>query len=145
MHDLGTKDLNEIKNILVYEVLNTSGFLEPIKNEYKGYEIMNELNNQADEIGKKYLLKKEQEEKKLQEIKEKNQPPPPPPPQINYFQATPYTGVSIVDGLKAIGECRTYDYRAIIAARNGINGYTGTPQQNTHMLNLLKQGKLIKP
>ena len=106
---------------------------------------MNELNNQADEIGKKYLLKKEKEEKKLQEIKDKNQPPPPPPPQINYFQATPYTGPSIMDGLKAIGEIRTYDYRATIAAKNGINDYKGTSEQNTHMLNLLKQGKLIKP
>lgn len=79
----------------------------------------------------------------IEEIK--NRPPPPPPPQVNYFKETPYTGVSIVDGLAAIGEIRTYEYRAQIAAVNGISGYTGTPEQNTHMLNLLKQGRLIKP
>lgn len=79
----------------------------------------------------------------IEEIK--NRPPPPPPHQVNYFKATPYTGVSIVDGLAAIGEIRTYEYRAQNAAVNGISGYTGTPEQNTHMLNLLKQGRLIKP
>ena len=75
----------------------------------------------------------------------RNPPPPPPPPPSNYFRATPYTGVSIVDGLAAIGEPRSYDYRAQIAARNGIGGYVGSPAQNTHMLNLLKQGRLLKP
>lgn len=36
-------------------------------------------------------------------------------------------------------------YRSKIAAVNNITGYRGTPAQNTQMLNLLKQGKLIKP
>ena len=52
------------------------------------------------------------------------------------FQRTWYTGISIVDGLKALGSNRTYVYRAQIAARNGIQGYSGTP--NAHMLNSLK-------
>ena len=180
--NLGTKDINEIKKILIKEVENTPRFFDAIKNESQKKEIMKELEKKAEEIGKKYLMKKAEEEKVFRELNEKNKkkaeelqkhfennlnkisqennnlkreieelkrkqtpPPPPPPPQVNYFRATPYTGVSIVDGLAAIGEPRTYDYRAQIAARNGIGGYVGSPEQNTHMLNLLKQGRLIKP
>ena len=62
-----------------------------------------------------------------------------------YFPATPYRGVSIVDGLRAIGSDASYGYRERIAARNGIGGYVGSPQQNTHMLNLLKNGQLLRP
>ena len=50
-----------------------------------------------------------------------------------------------IDGLRAIGENMTYNYRAQIAHRNGINNYIGSLEQNMLMLNLLKQGKLIKP
>ena len=39
----------------------------------------------------------------------------------------------------------TYDYRCKIAAANGISNYTGTAVQNITILNLLKEGKLIKP
>jgi len=64
---------------------------------------------------------------------------------VKYFKK--YTGrsVSIVDALASIGEKSSYAYRKTIAKANHINGYTGTPSQNTKMLNLLKQGKLIKP
>ena len=180
--NLGTKDINEIKKILIKEVENTPRFFDAIKNESQKKEIMKELEKKAEEIGKKYLMKKAEEEKVFRELNEKNKkkaeelqkhfennlnkisqennnlkreieelkrkqtpPPPPPPPQVNYFRATPYTGVSIVDGLAAIGEPRSYDYRAQIAARNGIGGYVGSPAQNLHMLSLLKQGRLIKP
>ena len=142
--DLGTKDLNEIKNILVEEVINTPNFFDAVKNESQEEEIMKELGNYAETIGKNYL-KRIKEDISPSPSPSPSSPPPPPPPQVNYFKATPYTGVSIVDGLAAIGEIRTYDYRAQIAEKNGISGYKGTPEQNTHMLNLLKQGKLIKP
>lgn len=58
-----------------------------------------------------------------------------------------YTGksVSIVDGLAAVKASFTYSYRAKIAKANGIKLYVGTAKQNGTMLNLLKQGKLIKP
>ena len=59
-----------------------------------------------------------------------------PPPKPECLPRTPYTGISIVDGFEAIGANRTYVYRAQIAARNGIQGYSGTP--NAHMLNSLK-------
>ena len=65
--------------------------------------------------------------------------------QAQYFPRTPYGGCSIVDGLEAIGSNSSYNYRCAIAARNGIQGYTGTPGQNTHMLNLLKNGQLLRP
>ena len=65
--------------------------------------------------------------------------------QQQYFPATPYGGCSIVDGLKTIGANSSYNYRCAIAARNGIGGYTGKPHENTHMLNLLKQGRLLRP
>lgn len=39
----------------------------------------------------------------------------------------------------------TYDYRCKIASANGISNYTGTAEQNITILNLLKEGKLIKP
>ena len=57
-----------------------------------------------------------------------------------------YTGdsVSIVDALKSLGIDSSYDYRLKIAKANGINDYIGLPLQNTKMLNMLKDGKLIK-
>lgn len=58
-----------------------------------------------------------------------------------------YTGksVSLVDALNSLGYRSTYPYRRSIAAANGISNYMGLPYQNTKMLNLLKQGKLIRP
>ena len=50
-----------------------------------------------------------------------------------------------MDGLKSIGANSTYNYRCLIAAKNGIVGYGGSPEQNTHMLNLLKNGNLLRP
>ena len=66
-------------------------------------------------------------------------------PDLQYFPPTPYKDYSIVDGLKAIGADSSYDYREKIAEKNGIESYLGTPQQNTVMLKLLKEGKLLKP
>lgn len=52
---------------------------------------------------------------------------------------------SFVDGLKEIGADSSKEYRATIAKKNGISFYTGTASQNTKLLNLLREGKLIKP
>lgn len=67
------------------------------------------------------------------------------PNNVNYFKK--YTGdsPSIVDALKAIGEKSSYFYRLKVARANGIKYYIGSRKQNINMLNLLKQGKLIKP
>lgn len=64
---------------------------------------------------------------------------------VKYFKKYNGTTTSIVNALKGIGENSTFTYRSKIAKANGIKGYIGTAKQNTTMLNLLKQGKLIKP
>lgn len=59
-----------------------------------------------------------------------------------------YTGNShsIVDALHSIGITdASIPYRKKIAIKNGIENYSGTAAQNTKLLQLLKQGKLIKP
>lgn len=59
-----------------------------------------------------------------------------------------YTGNShsIVDALHSIGITdASIPYRKKIAAKNGIENYSGTAAQNLKLLQLLKEGKLIKP
>ena len=62
-----------------------------------------------------------------------------------YFPA--YTGASpsIAAALDALGIDSSYAGRAEIAAANGMGGYRGTAAQNTRLLELLKQGRLIRP
>lgn len=63
-----------------------------------------------------------------------------------YFSKCASSYTSIVDALKSVGCTDTsLTYRKKIAAANGISNYSGTASQNISMLNLLKQGKLIKP
>lgn len=64
---------------------------------------------------------------------------------VTYFEKSSYTGPSIVDALKSIKVDSSFRYRALIAAKNGITGYKGTAEQNIKLLDLFKQGKLIKP
>ena len=63
-------------------------------------------------------------------------------PKVNYLSNTTYTGVSIVDALKEIGVDSSYQYRARLAEVNDISDYRGTAEQNTRMLELLKNGRL---
>ena len=67
------------------------------------------------------------------------------PIDSTYYPA--FTGVtnSIVTALQTLKVDSNFNYRKKIAGANGISNYTGTAVQNTKMLNLLKQGKLIKP
>lgn len=81
-------------------------------------------------------------EDKLNEGKVDPTPTPVPAPSGNGYLYANYNGSSIVDALKSIGYDSSYNSRKNLAALNGISGYTGTPSQNTTMLNLLKQGKL---
>lgn len=68
------------------------------------------------------------------------------PRKVNqYYPKYTGTSVSIIDGLKAVGEKDTSKaHRSEIAAANNIPNYTGTAAQNRAMLNLLKAGKLVK-
>lgn len=59
-----------------------------------------------------------------------------------YLSNTSYTGVSIVDALNEIGVDSSFSYRSKLASTNGISNYTGTAEQNTQLLNLLKNGTL---
>ena len=63
---------------------------------------------------------------------------------VKYYP--PYLGksASIVDALASLGVNASKDNRRKIAAANGIPSYSGTAQENTYLLNLLKHGKLIK-
>ena len=61
-----------------------------------------------------------------------------------YLENSSYKGDSIVDALKQIGVDSSFEHRKKIAERNNITNYRGTPEQNTKLLNLLKQGKLKK-
>jgi len=66
------------------------------------------------------------------------------PGRIIYFRKYSGNSKSIVDALKSIGEDNDFDYRKKIAIANNIKNYTGSSTQNTKLLNLLKEGKLIK-
>ena len=63
-------------------------------------------------------------------------------PKVSYYPA--FNNVSIVDGLKSIGVDSSFSYRTKIANKNGINDYRGTAEQNIKLLELAKNGKLIK-
>lgn len=67
------------------------------------------------------------------------------PNKLNYFKKYTGNSVSIVDALKFLKEQSSYDYRSKIASVNGIKNYVGTSVQNNTLLNLLKQGILLKP
>jgi len=61
-----------------------------------------------------------------------------------YLSNTTYKGTSIVDALNEINVDSSFTYRSQLANANGINNYKGTADQNTQLLNLLKNGSLIK-
>lgn len=67
-----------------------------------------------------------------------------PAPVVEYYPQYKGNTKSIVDALKSIGVNSTYAHRKKIAAKNNIKLYIGTGKQNTKMLDLLKNGKLIK-
>ena len=56
------------------------------------------------------------------------------------LQLFAYTGNSIVDYLKSVGQDSSYSARKEIAKSLGISNYTGTASQNTQMLNTLRSG-----
>ena len=82
---------------------------------------------------KLFLTPVEKEEKKPMEKE-----------NIVYFKK--YTGKhdGIVKILDAKGYDSSFESRAKIAKLNGIKDYTGTAEQNTKMVKLIKAGKLIK-
>ena len=73
----------------------------------------------------------------------------PTAPTTNYFPKYNGKSNSLVDALKSLGINSALSYRGKIAQANGIVKksalYIGLKSHNEKMLNLLKQGKLIKP
>lgn len=69
----------------------------------------------------------------------------PAAPKVEYYARYFGTTASIVTALNSLGIGSSFANRKKIAAANGISGYLGTAAQNTRLLNLLKQGKLVKP
>lgn len=65
--------------------------------------------------------------------------------KVSYFPKYKGESKSLVDALKSLDIDSSKTYRKKIAAANGIKNYTYTSRQNTSLLILLKQGKLIKP
>lgn len=68
-----------------------------------------------------------------------------PAPVVNYFPKCGSSFTSLYPALESIGVNCDWELHKKIAALNGIEGFTGTVAQNTQLLNLLKQGKLIMP
>jgi GH24 family phage-related lysozyme (muramidase) len=63
---------------------------------------------------------------------------------IIYYPACDKSYDSIVNALNSIGVDSSITNRGKIAELNGISNFSGTAEQNTKLLNLLKEGKLIK-
>lgn len=58
--------------------------------------------------------------------------------EVNLPNLANYNGVSIVDALNSVGYNSSYSSRKELAGKLGIANYTGTAEQNTQMLNLLR-------
>lgn len=71
--------------------------------------------------------------------------PTKPVSTVNYYPRYFGTSGSIVTALNTVGVASSFNNRKKIAKANGITAYLGTAAQNIKLLNLLKQGKLIKP
>ncbi len=65
-------------------------------------------------------------------------------PKVEYYKRYFGTTSSIVTALNSLKIGSSFANRKKIAKANGITLYIGTAAQNTKLLNLLKQGKLIK-
>lgn len=63
---------------------------------------------------------------------------------VYYYDKYTGSSVSLVEALQSSHIDSSMNNRKNIAVRNGITNYSGTAEQNTQLLNLLKQGKLIK-
>ena len=66
-------------------------------------------------------------------------------PDERFFPACADSFNTLAAALESVGADASYAYRKEIAAANQITGYSGTIDQNTQMLSLLKAGKLLRP
>jgi len=64
----------------------------------------------------------------------------PQQPQQAIFGPSSYQGPSVVDYLSSVGQANDFGSRSELARNLGITNYTGTADQNTRMLELLRSG-----
>lgn len=64
---------------------------------------------------------------------------------VNCYPAYDGSSDSLAQALAALGVNASFANRKIIAKANGISAYLGTAKQNTDLLSLLKNGRLLKP
>ncbi|MDE6036317.1 MAG: RICIN domain-containing protein [Ruminococcus sp.] len=96
----------------------------------------------ADEKGLRNRRKKEAD------LFFKDEPAPEPEPVPSggeYFPKCDSGYKSLIDALDSLGIDSSKAYRKRIAEANGISDYSYSSEQNTYMLNLLKEGRLINP
>lgn len=65
--------------------------------------------------------------------------------KLEYYPKCDAKYNSLVDALNSLKINSSKEYRLVLAKSNGITNYNYTATQNNTLLNLLKQGKLIKP
>ena len=63
----------------------------------------------------------------------------------DYYPACASSYTTFYAAMESIGVSCDWELHKQIAKVNGITNFTGTAAQNTQLLNLLRQGKLIKP
>ena len=68
-----------------------------------------------------------------------------PEAAVKYFPACASSYTSLYPAFQSLGISCDWEYHKKIAATNGIENFVGTAEQNTQLLNLLKQGRLIRP
>ncbi|MBQ9762506.1 MAG: hypothetical protein IJV82_05450, partial [Oscillospiraceae bacterium] len=62
-----------------------------------------------------------------------------------YYPACDSSQTSLIPAMASIGVTLDWDLQTKIAEANGITDFSGTAEQNTTLLNLLKAGKLLNP
>ena len=62
-------------------------------------------------------------------------------PKAPHYDSGSYSGGSIVDYLRSIGQDSSYAHRKELAAQYGISGYRGTAAQNLALLKALQEGR----
>lgn len=62
-----------------------------------------------------------------------------------YYPACSSSQTSLIAAMASIGVDMDWDLQCEIAELNGISNFSGTVEQNTTLLNLLKNGKLLNP
>lgn len=132
--DLGFNGIANISNAYKYVHLDMGGRAKPyLGDETKGY------NSVTSDFYNYFGVSKTDVAVYTGETVEENTK------KVMYFNKYTGTTTSIVTALNSLKITSSFAYRTKIAKANGISGYVGTATQNTKMLLLLKQGKLIKP